>query len=174
MNLPFSARASAVIGHALAGLVLVAAAASAPAAAQGPASAPAAVLREALVAGTPIAAPDQQLQLVRYVIQPGTTLPPHTHPGMQVCWIESGTLHYVVVKGGETPVHRQARAGGQTTVEMIRPGQKTDLHPGDTLVEAENVTHYGANHGDEPVVIWVAALLHAGKPPAAIAEAPRP
>jgi quercetin dioxygenase-like cupin family protein len=131
---------------------------------------PAPVVREALVSGSPLAAPGQELQLVRYVIQPGTTLSPHTHPGMQIAWIGAGVLHYVVVEGGEIPIYRSWMEGNPEPAEMLGPGQETDLHPGDAIVETENVIHYGANLGDEVVVIWAATLLQDGQPPAIVAD----
>ncbi|CAN5788631.1 hypothetical protein BH23CHL5_BH23CHL5_17400 [soil metagenome] len=128
------------------------------------------VVREALVSGLPENAPGQALQLVRYVIQPGTTLPAHTHPGMQIAWIESGVLHYVVVEGGEIPIARAGMEGSPEPVEMLGPGMETNLYPGDSVVEVENVVHYGANLGTEPVVILAATLLTDGAPPATVIE----
>src|SRR4051794_39146087 len=55
------------------------------------------VVRSVLIEATPANAPDQSLQLVRYDIQPGTTLPMHIHPGTQLAYIESGELTYTVV-----------------------------------------------------------------------------
>src|SRR3954447_11837107 len=57
------------------------------------------VVRIVLVEASPKAAPDQSLQLVRYVIQPGTILPQHVHPGTQLATIDSGDLTYFVVSG---------------------------------------------------------------------------
>lgn len=165
----FSLHSRAAIGVAIALATLAGAGSATILSAQNAAVAPTPVVREAFATGSPVAAPGQQLQLVRYVIQPGTTLPPHTHPGMQIARVESGTLHYFLVEGGETPVHRTGAAGA---VETLRPGQQTIVHPGDTLIEAENVVHYGANLGDEPVVIWAAALLKEGQPPATVVETP--
>lgn len=167
----FSFRSCAAVGVAVALPVLAAGPGASMPGAQDATPGPEPVVREALGSGVPLAAPGQQLQLVRYVIQPGTTLPPHRHPGMQIAWIESGTMHYVLVEGGETPVYRKGTAGRPGIVETLRPGQETDVYPGDTLIEAENVIHYGANLGDEVVVIWAAALLQEGQPPA-IAQTP--
>ena len=127
-------------------------------------------VREALVTGMPEAAPGQSLQLVRTTIQPGVTLPAHIHPGMQIAWIESGILHYVVVEGGEIPVTRVWMEGSPEPAEMLGPGQETDLYPGDSVVETENVVHYGANLGDVPVVLWSALLLTEGAPIAEVVE----
>lgn len=134
----------------------------------GPATPPS--VREALVTGLPVAAPGQQLQLVRTTIQPGVTLPAHIHPGMQIAWIESGVLHYVVGEGGEIPIRRANMEGSPEPAEMLGPGQETDLYPGDSVVETENVVHYGANLGDVPVVLWSALLLTEGAPIAEVVE----
>lgn len=168
MTSSLSLRCAAVAGTAIA--LMVAAGAAAWSFGQDAAHGPDAVRRETLVSGAPVAAPGQQLELVRYVIQPGTTLPPHTHPGMQIGFIESGTLRYVVVQG-ETPVYRKAGEGRSAAVERLGPGQQTDLHAGDSLIEAENVVHYGENRGAEPVVIWCATLLKVGEPPATMRPA---
>ena len=168
-----SFRTYAAIGVAIT-LVVVANRGATRLVAQDAAPAPEPVVREALASALPRAAPGQQLQLVRYVIQPGTTLSPHTHPGVQIAWVESGTMRYVLVGGGKTPIYRKGVAGRPGAVEMLRPGHETDVHPGDTLVEAEHVIHYGANLGDEVVVLWAAALLQQGQPPAVIAETPVP
>src|SRR5829696_5023349 len=58
-----------------------------------------AVVRDVLAADLPAAAPGQELQLVRYVIQPDTRLATHIHPGTQIASIEAGVLTYTVVTG---------------------------------------------------------------------------
>jgi quercetin dioxygenase-like cupin family protein len=57
------------------------------------------VKREVLASGYPVAAEGKILELVRYRIPPLTKLPIHTHPGLQIEQVESGTLNYTVVKG---------------------------------------------------------------------------
>jgi quercetin dioxygenase-like cupin family protein len=138
----------------------------------GHAATPAAasVVREALVSGMPEAAPGLELQLVRYTIQPGTTLAMHTHPGMQIAWIAEGILTYTVVEGGEIPIWRAAFEGNPEPPEMLAPGQTTELYPGDSVVETEGVVHFGANLGDKVVVIWASTLLTEGEPPAIVWE----
>jgi quercetin dioxygenase-like cupin family protein len=125
------------------------------------------VVREVLSRGMPIAAGGDALELVRYTIPPDTTLPVHTHPGMQVAWIVSGTLHYTVVEG-TVPLHR----GGDldTPAEAITPASgEVAIEPGDAFVEQEGVVHFGRNGGPEPVVILVASLLDPAEPPALVA-----
>lgn len=123
-----------------------------------------AVVREVLGAGLPAAAPGQALQLVRYTIAPGTRLSTHTHPGMQVALIESGTLTYTVVHG-EVPITRAANAGTPGATETLAVGQTTQLNPGDSFSERAGLIHFGQNDGAAPVVILVSSLLTEGQPP---------
>lgn len=130
-----------------------------------PAATPAKVVREVLVAGNPDAAPGEVLELVRYDIPPNIALPVHIHPGMQVATVQSGTLHYTVVEGTMT----YTRANGETGV--LKAGEDADFRPGDSLVEAQGMVHFGENRTDEPVVLLVASLFEAGVPPSTIVEA---
>ena len=130
------------------------------------ASPPAApVVREILAQELPPAAPGQQLELVRYTIAPGSVLAVHVHPGVQLAWIESGELTYQVLKG-EAPVTRQVGQQDGDRAEVIAAGETTVLLPGDAIVEAPGVVHYGENLGTEPVVILAATLLTEGLPAA--------
>ena len=121
-------------------------------------------VREVLVEASPEAADGQVLQLVRYDIPPGMVLPMHTHPGMQLAWIESGVLTYHVVEGGSIPVGRAAHDGTPEATEMLAPGETTELHPGDSVSEIDGVVHYGENLGSEPVVILASTLLDPNEP----------
>lgn len=133
-----------------------------------PAATPAAVVREVINEGNPAAAPGTTLQLVRYTIPGNIALPAHTHPGMQVNVIVSGTLTYTVVEGEATIT----RADG--TTETLASGETTDLQPGDALTEPEGMVHFGVNHRDEPIVILTASLFAAGEPPSTIIPAATP
>ena len=131
-----------------------------------PAATPAAtVTREVINEGYPDAATGQVLQLVRYTIPGNIALGAHTHPGMQVNVIESGTLTYTVVEGEMEIV----RADGTTAT--IRSGETTDLNAGDVFTEAEGMVHFGENRTDAPVVILTASLFDADEPPSRPAEA---
>jgi len=57
--------------------------------------------------------PGYELQLARVTFPPGSTVPPHTHPGGAVIYVESGTLGWTVLQG-ET---RLLRAGAVATPE---------------------------------------------------------
>ena len=125
------------------------------------------VVRAVLAAGDPVAAPGQHLELVRYAIQPGTQLPLHRHPGMQLAFIESGTLTYTVEQG-EVVVHQP-----DGDERLVKTGETGTLVAGEWIAETEAVIHFGANDGSEPVVILAASLLETGQPPA-IAVSPSP
>ena len=90
---------------------------------------------------------------------------PHTHPGDQLIWLESGTLRLVVVEG-EVAVQRAPSDGTPGPAEVISSGQETDLHPGVAWVESAGVIHYGVITTSEPGVLWAATLFPAGQPAA--------
>ena len=124
-----------------------------------------AVVREVLAGGEPPSAMGKSLQLVRFIIAPGTKLAVHTHPGMQVAWLESGMLEYTVISG-EVPITRAGPGlGTPGPVETLAAGQTTTFQPGDSWVEPEGVVHFGENAGSEPVVILVSSLFTIGEPP---------
>lgn len=131
-----------------------------------PAATPSAkVVREVLNEGDPASAPGEVLQLVQYTI-PGTiALPAHTHPGMQVNVVVSGTLTFTVVEGEAQII----RADG--TEETLSSGETTDLLPGDAITEPEGMIHFGENRGTEPIVLMTASLFEADEPPSTVAEA---
>ena len=125
------------------------------------------VVREVLSSGDPVAAPGHVLELVRYTIPAGTQLVAHTHPGMQVAAIVSGTLSYTVISG-EVPV---TRAGTGELVPVSSASGEVEIYPGDSFYEAEGVVHFGRNAGTEPVVILVSSLFLIGQPPASPIDA---
>ena len=126
--------------------------------------APPAVVREVLNDGHPAGAPGQVLELVRYTIPAQITLPVHIHPGMQVAFVESGTLTYTVIEG-EATYTRDGVAG------TLRAGERIDLGPGDTVTEPRGMIHFGENRTNEPIVLLVASLFESDKPPSTIVEA---
>jgi quercetin dioxygenase-like cupin family protein len=130
----------------------------------------ASAVREVIGGGTPEDAPEDVLNLVRYVIEPGAKLPPHTHPGMQVNVVESGTLHYVVVEGTVTYL-RAADAGNPDAAQTLTSGQEIDFYPGDTFTEPEGMVHYGENRTTRSIILYTASLFDADAPPSTIVEA---
>ena len=126
-----------------------------------------ATVREVLATGQPPAAPGQTLDLVRYIIPPGTTLAVHVHPGMQIAWVASGELTYHVLKG-QVQIGRAANvsAGQPGSPKTLSAGESTILMPGDWVAEIPGAVHYGENLGSEPLILWAATLLDTGQPPA--------
>jgi quercetin dioxygenase-like cupin family protein len=127
-----------------------------------------AVVREVINEGEPVSAPGMTLQLVQYTIPGDIALPAHTHPGMQVNTIVSGTLTYTVVEGEA----RITRADG--TAETLSSGETTDLRAGDTLTEPEGMVHFGVNLHDEPIVILTASLFETHAAPSTVVDAATP
>jgi hypothetical protein len=118
-----------------------------------------------LAAGMPSFARGYRLSLTRAVIPPGSAFPPHRHPGMQVSYIESGTLRFKVFRGA-VRVYKGNADGSQKLVRTIRAGHTGSISRGQWIVENQFLWHQGANVGRRTVVIVLATLLRAGKPPA--------
>jgi len=73
-----------------------------------------------------------EVTILKITIQPGVTLPFHTHPV-----INAGVL-----------------LKGRLTV-ITRDNKRLDMKAGDSLVEVVNTWHYGLNPGDTPAQIIV-------------------
>lgn len=117
------------------------------------------VTRDVLSETEPDSAPGEDLALARYVIPAGFVLPVHTHPGVQMATVESGTLTYHVIANGNVIV---TRADG--TVETIDPGETVVLTIGDAWIEPEGMVHYAENLTEEDVVLLATSLLADGEP----------
>ncbi|MGH2615761.1 MAG: cupin domain-containing protein [Thermomicrobiales bacterium] len=116
----------------------------------------------AVGSGEPEFAPGYLLSLRRGIFEPGGIVPLHHHPGALVIYVESGTLTYTVSEG-EALVTRAAQEGTPSPAERLGPGAAALLQPGDAVYE-EGVVHVTENLGDEPAVIWIAALTAADEP----------
>jgi mannose-6-phosphate isomerase-like protein (cupin superfamily) len=128
-------------------------------------SSPTSATRVDLAAGLPSFAHGYRLSLTRAVIPPGGAFPPHRHPGMQVSYVESGTLQFKVFRGAVN-VYRGDANGTQKLVRTIRAGRTGLISRGQWIVENQFLWHQGANVGRNTVVILLATLLGADKPPA--------
>jgi quercetin dioxygenase-like cupin family protein len=120
--------------------------------------APSAVVKDVLASDVdPPGAPGKTLTLIRYTIPAAAKLAPHTHPGVQLASIQSGTLTYTVVSGTIPLKHRDG-----TTENLVGP-TTTKLHAGDVVTEVDGVVHYGADDTTQPVVILATLLTRDGK-----------
>jgi quercetin dioxygenase-like cupin family protein len=129
------------------------------------ASTPPAPQRFDLAAGFPSFAKGYQLSLTTAVIPPGAGFPPHRHPGMQVSYIESGTLQFTVYRG-HVDVYTGTPGTSQKLVRVLRAGQTGYIKAGQWIVETPSLWHRGANIGHKRVLIRLATLLRRGQPAA--------
>src|SRR5665811_724570 len=95
------------------------------------------VIRHVLSSSHPLAAPGETFELVEYIIPAGAVLPVHTHPGVQMATVESGTLTYHVIDHGSVTVNR---ADG--TEEVVGPGESSAFTVGDSWAEPIGMIHY--------------------------------
>ncbi|MEI7619400.1 MAG: hypothetical protein WCK14_12350 [Actinomycetota bacterium] len=116
------------------------------------------VVREPLGQASPANAPGQTLYLQEVTIPAHTKLGTHLHEGTQVARVRSGVLTYNIVSGVAVVTHADGKVENFTGPLVIT------LKPGDAITETEQLTHFGANDGDVPVVITLAALLRDGAP----------
>ncbi len=118
-----------------------------------------------LAAGYPSFARGYRLSLTKAILPPGAAFPPHRHPGMQVAYVESGTLQYTVFQG-KVRIFKGQPGSTQKLVRVLRAGQTGSIKTGQWLIETPTVHHQGANVGHRRVVILLAALLRSDEPPA--------
>lgn len=146
--------------------ILVAIAAGLLAAERGEsAGGPPAPQRIDLAAGLPQFARGYQLSLTTAVIPPGAGFPPHRHPGMQVSYVESGTLQFTVYRS-HVDVFAGHPGSSQKLVRVLRAGQTGYIKAGEWIIETPSLWHRGANVGRKRVVIRLATLLRHGLPAA--------
>jgi hypothetical protein len=129
------------------------------------ASPPPAPTRIDLAAGLPHFARGYQLALTTAIIPPGTGFPPHRHPGMQVSYIQSGTLQFTVYRG-HVDVFTGHPGTTKKLVRVLRAGHTGYIKAGQWIVETPSLWHKGANVGRKRVVIRLATLLRRGLPAA--------
>src|SRR3954468_4953893 len=147
----------------LTGTVVVALAAAYAAGANGRPSAQA--VRESLAqVVNPAGAKGRTLGLARVTIPAHTALALHRHPGVQIAYIQSGTLTYTV-KTGAVPVYHRAADQQPRLGRPLRLGHSGRVPAGDWVVERPGTIHFGANNGSRPLVILLATLFTNGGPP---------
>src|SRR5215203_3082727 len=91
-----------------------------------------ALTRTVLGSDNPATAPGETLQLSLIAIPPGTSLPVHTHPGIQIASVVQGELTYHVLQGSAT-INRAEGVGTPMPTEELQAGESTLLAGGDTV-----------------------------------------
>jgi quercetin dioxygenase-like cupin family protein/uncharacterized protein YgiM (DUF1202 family) len=95
------------------------------------------------------------VRLLRITLEPGASVPEHTHPGPEFGLVEEGTLS--VTPTGDATV---SRAGGGSTETV---SEATDLNAGDWIVYPAEVGMTFANNTDSNVVILSAVIQPVGE-----------
>ena len=156
--MPLHPRSALVAGVFV--LALTAAGAYAAGAAKQRPQATRAVLAQAV---DPPGARGRTLALSRVTIPAHTRLGLHRHPGVQLAYVEKGTLTYTVQRG-VVKVYRGAADQGPREVRRVAGGETGIVRAGEWVIERPRVVHFGANKTDRPVVILLATLFKNGRP----------
>ena len=115
------------------------------------------VYAQVLGTSLPASTEGQALVSVRITIEPGGGFSAHTHPGTVNVYIDSGEFTFTLLDDShEMTITR----GGTGESETLAVNKATVLNPGDSFVET-GMVHEAWNEGDEPVVVYVTALIDA-------------
>ena len=155
--------AAPVLAHPDPGSASLVKATSQPLRADAPADPMAGVTTEALGSLPSAGAPGYTLVFLRITMQPGATIPAHSHPGDVVVVVQSGRFGTSFVRGQGT-VTRATSGGAAPATETLRAGDSAVLLPGDSLAYGGSAGHTMSNAGDTPLVLLVSALLANGQP----------
>lgn len=100
------------------------------------------------------------IRIVRITLQPGATVPLHTHPGPEFGRVENGVL--TVRVEGEVVI-AQATVAGTPQAPRVPPiGQEFDLVSGDQIVYPSGVPLGFSNLTPDPVSVITAIILPVG------------
>ena len=132
------------------------------------------IVAELLGHGPPTAAPGFDLSLYRLALGPGAIVPPHTHPGASVVYVESGTLGFTLLEGEARLVRAGAAATPGAQGEMLAHGTEVTLTAGDALFFPGEHADAARNAGDGPLVLLLANLFTEGEPLLTLMATPTP
>lgn len=122
---------------------------------------------------TPVEGTDQNLLLVRIIFGVDGGIGPHTHPGTLVVTVETGSLGFTLMDGGEMPITRAATAETEASEEAALQGEEVALEPGDSFIEM-GMVHTARNMSDEPTTVLLAGLIEKEQPLTICTEAGTP
>ena len=123
-----------------------------------------AVVLELLGHGLPNAAPGFDLSLYRVTLEPGAVVPPHTHPGAAVVYVESGTFAFTPLEGEAWLMPAGTAATPEAQGEALTLGTEITVNAGDSLFFPDEHGDSGRNAGDDTLVLWIANLHTEGEP----------
>lgn len=105
----------------------------------------------------------QNLVLVRMILGPGGSVGAHTHPGHLSVVVESGSLGFTLLDGGEMSITRAATVDSEATPEALVRDQQVALNPGDSFFEM-GMVHSAENLSDGETTLLIAGLVEANQP----------
>ena len=118
--------------------------------------------------------PGYDLQLARVTFPPGSAVPPHTHPGAAIIYVESGTLGWTVIQGETWLMRAESAATPEARGELVAIDTEVILTAGDWLLLPAAHGDDVRNAGDDTLVLLVANLYPVGEPPIMFMGTPTP
>ena len=112
-----------------------------------------------LAKGSPVDAPGKMLQLERYTLAEGASMPEQSRPGAFVVYVQQGLFAFAVVEG-EAAVTK----AGSPRSDIIEAGTEVIAYPGDEIFINGGVVHTARNAGSTTVVVLTAALTTGENP----------
>jgi len=129
---------------------------------------------EVLGHGLPQAAPGFDLSLYRVTLEPGAVLPPHTHPGASVVYVEAGTMAFTSLEGEAWLIRAGTTAAPAAQGELLVPDTEVTLSAGDALFLPDAHGDAAHNAGEDPLVVLLANLHTEGEPFVTLMATPAP
>ncbi len=94
----------------------------------------------------------------RLIMEPGSAIPTHPHPGFEIVVVESGSASYLTQEGPAIQVIRGGDTETEGTPEMAGPGTEATTETGDSAIfPAGNISDTRA--GDEGVTLLIFELV---------------
>ena len=133
-----------------------------------------ALVPEVLGRGLPTAAPGFDLSLYRVTFGAGAAVPPHTHPGASIVYVESGTLGFTSVEGEAWLIRAGTTATPEAQGEVLAADTEVMLTAGDALFFPDEHGDIARNAGDDSLVLLLANLHTEGEPLLSMMATPTP
>ena len=133
-----------------------------------------AITPELLGKGLPSAAPGFDLALYRVTLGAGAVVPPHTHAGASVVYVDSGTFAFTPLEGEAYLFRAGSMATPEAEGELLAHGTEVTLTAGDSLFFPSEHGDTGYNAGDDELVLLLANLFPEGAPLLTLMATPTP
>ena len=133
-----------------------------------------AIVPELLGHGLPTAAPGFGLSLYRVTFGAGAVMPPHTHPGASIVYVDSGTMAFTSLEGEAWLIRAGTTATPEAQGELLAHDTEVTLTAGDALFFPDEHGEAAHNAGDGPLVLLLANLHNEGEPLLMLMATPTP